>query len=84
MLIEAAHLDPTANKTLQDLSTEEFERVRRYTSLLEVSFDELKSFMMNSPNDYTKEEFKTLFNVNNRSRGIENMDFEDIWNNINN
>ena len=84
MLIEAAHLDPTANKTLQDLSTEEFERVRRYTSLLEVSFDELKSFMMSSPNDYTKEEFKTLFNVNNRSRGIENMNFEEIWNHINN
>ena len=84
MLIEAAHLDPTANKTLQDLSTEEFERVRRYTSLLEVSFDELKSFMLSSPNDYTKEEFKTLFNVNNRSRGIENMNFEEIWNHINN
>jgi hypothetical protein len=83
MLIEAAHLDPTANRRLQDLSTDEFERVRRYTSLLEVSFDELKSFMLNSPTDYTKNEFKTLFNVNSRARGTEE-NFEEIWAGLNN
>ncbi len=40
-LLESAQLEPTANRSLTDMLTEEFERLRRYVTLLDMPSAEL-------------------------------------------
>jgi len=61
MLIESSKFDALSNKLLQDVITEEFERVRRYVTLMDMPMLELKQYLSNNMKEYTYEEYSALW-----------------------
>jgi hypothetical protein len=62
VLFESMQLDPVTMRQLQDRLTDEFERARRFVTLLDVSCDELKSYMKNNLSEYSSDEYESLWN----------------------
>lgn len=80
MLLESSHLGASANRRLQDIVTEEFERVRRYVTLTDMPLTELKSYITANFNEFTYEEYKSLF-VQTRDKSLD-VNFDSLWKNI--
>lgn len=80
LCIQSSEVEPEAKRKLQDLLTEEFERLRRYITLFDMSLVELKQYLRNNFDDYSKEEIKVLwFKSSNR---LAESTFDDIWRDI--
>eukprot|EP01038_Epipyxis_sp_PR26KG_P015066 gene15066-20273_t len=59
--IQSTSIEPETKRKLFDLQTEEFERLRRFVTLLDMPCSELKVYLKNNFYDYSKEEYRILF-----------------------
>ena len=80
MLMETCKFDTVANKRLQEIITDEFERVRRYVTLMDMSMSELKSYLVNNCNEYSYAEYNALWSQL-KDCPVE-MTFDKVWNAI--
>ena len=62
MLIETCKFEGIVNKRLQNIIMDEFERVRRYVTLMDMAYIELKQYLYNNFNDYSYAEYNALWN----------------------
>jgi hypothetical protein len=78
--IQSSEVEPEAKRKLQDVLTEEFERLRRYITLFDMPLPELKVYLRGNFEEYSKEEIKVLW-FKSTDRLAETA-FEDIWREI--
>ncbi len=78
--IQSSEIEPEAKRKLQDVLTEEFERLRRYITLFDMPLPELKVYLRGNFEEYSKEEIKVLW-FKSTDRLAETA-FEDIWREI--
>lgn len=79
MLIESSHFEGTMNKTLQEVISDEFERVRRYVTLMDMPMIELKAYIANNFNDYSFSEYEALWMLL-KDKPPSDISFEKMWN----
>ena len=61
VLIQSSAIELDSKRKLQDILTEEFERLRRYITLFDMPLNELKVYLRNNFEEYSKEEVKVLW-----------------------
>lgn len=80
LLIENSHFPPATTNRLQDIMGEEFERVRRYVTLMDMPMSELKQYISLNFNDYTYAEYCALWTQ--LKDKPQEVSFDQMWNSI--
>lgn len=60
-LLDSSHYDAPTRRRLYDILTTDFEKLRRYVSLIELSHDACKAFIADNVKDYNEDEFRTMY-----------------------
>lgn len=76
--------DVKPNDKMLQTATEEFEKVRRFVSLMDMSSTELKAYIQNNPSEYGMESLKAVWkHVSERTNEAKRMAFDDMWREVN-
>ena len=86
-ILESSHFDVQTLRRLQDIVTDEFERVRRYVTLLDMPASELKVYIRSNFSEYSQDEFQTLWERSTspslsgaKMSDIQNFqNFDELW-----
>jgi len=89
MLLEATKPNPATQQRLLDIMSVEFERVRRYVTLLDMPPKELQQWMRSNWTEYADYEFQTLWrqsvaraNLDPQQANIKHQGFDEVWRDI--
>lgn len=89
MLLESTKPDPVTQQTIINTMTAEFERVRRYVTLLDMPPKELQMWMRSNFNEYADYEFQTIWrqsvaraSLDQRNVHVKFQGFEELWRDI--
>ena len=75
-LLDSSHFDALTRRRLYDILITDFERLRRYVSIIELSHDACKAFISDNVKDFSEDEFKTMYFLRAPSNP---QKFEDFW-----
>jgi hypothetical protein len=85
----SAKPNPATQQRLLDIMSVEFERVRRYATLLDMPPKELQQWMRSNWTEYADYEFQTLWrqsvaraNLDPQQANIKHQGFDEVWRDI--